>query len=147
MVRLLSGVIKGAVIGGALGYGAFSLGLGAWVGWLLYGLCGLAVGLLVGRPLWSHLADKKSTVWTAVLKGIVGFGVGVGLWALAAKAAGDPAVSFQGETHTLTAWQPIFGAAVGVVYGMWVELDDPPVKRQVISQPSRDASPPTRRKA
>jgi hypothetical protein len=144
MLRLVSGVIKGGVIGAGLGYGAYRLGLPGGIGWLLYGLVGLAVGLVVGRPLWSHLADKKSTVWTAILKGLVGFGVGVGLWALGAKAAGDPMITFQGETHALTAWQPIFGAAVGVVYGLWVELDDPPVKRIKQAKPEPQ---PAKRKA
>ncbi len=129
MLRLLLGIVKGGVIGGALGYAAMQLGLGAGFGWLVYGVVGAAVGFLVGRPFWSHLFDKKSTVWTAILKAMFGFGVGVGLWALGAKAAGDPQLAFAGETHALTQWQPIFGAAVGLLYGAWVEIDDPPAKR------------------
>jgi hypothetical protein len=129
MLRLVLGLLKGGVIGGALGYAAYSLGLGAGWGWLVYGAVGSLVGFFVGRPFWSHLFDKKSTVWTSILKAMFGFGVGVGLWALGAKVAGDPKLALAGETHSLTQWQPIFGAIVGVLYGAWVEVDDPPVKK------------------
>jgi hypothetical protein len=83
MVRLILGLLKGAIIGAALGLGAEQIGLeGGW-GYVVYGLVGFAVGLFVGRPIWSHLLDKNSTIWTSVLKGFFGFGVGVGLYALA----------------------------------------------------------------
>jgi hypothetical protein len=129
MLRLILGIIKGGVIGGALGYAAMQVGLGAGFGWVVYGVVGAAVGFMVGRPFWSHLIDKKSTIWTAILKAVFGFGVGVGLWALGAKVAGDPQLAFAGETHSLTTWWPVYGAAVGLLYGAWVEVDDPPVKR------------------
>ena len=129
MLRLILGIIKGGVIGGALGYAAEQLGLGAGWSWLVYGVVGAAVGIVVGRPIWSHLLDKKSTIWTSFLKAMFGFGVGVGLWALGAKALGNPQIAVAGQTHALTAWQPVFGAIVGVLYGAWVELDDPPPKR------------------
>jgi hypothetical protein len=129
MLRLLVGFIKGGVIGGALGYASEQLGLGAGWNWLIYGAIGAVVGFLVGRPFWSHLFDKKSTIWTSILKAIFGFGVGVGFWALGAKVAGDPKLAFAGQSHVLTAWHPIFGAAVGLLYGAWVEIDDPPGKR------------------
>ncbi len=126
MVRLILGLLKGAVIGAALGFGAEQIGLeGGW-GYVLYGLVGFAVGLFVGRPIWSHLLDKSSTVWTSVLKGVFGFGVGVGLYAIAHKAVGDPALALGGQTHNLTDWTYIFGGIVGAVYGAWVEVDDAP---------------------
>jgi hypothetical protein len=131
-MRLLLGLLKGAIIGGGLGYGAFALGLGgSWL-WLIYGAIGAMVGFWVGRPIWAHLTDKQSTIWTSVLKAVFGFGVGVGLWALGAKAAGDPVIDLQFLSTTprpLTAWQPVFGALVGALYGAWVEMDDPPGKR------------------
>jgi hypothetical protein len=126
MVRLLLGLIKGALIGGALGFGAQRLGLtGAW-GYVLYGVVGGAVGLLVGRPFWSHLVDSQSTIWTAMLKAIFGFGVGAGLYALARHVAPDPELALMGETHRLSDWPFLLGAAIGALYGAWVELDDPP---------------------
>jgi hypothetical protein len=129
MLRLLLGVLKGGVIGGALGYGLEQAGL-SWLavdaGWLVYGAVGFVVGFFVGRPFWSHLADKKSTVWTSVLKSLFGFGIGAGLWALVSKVAGNPAIA---TLPPLTHAVPVFAGAVGVVYGAWVELDDPPVKK------------------
>jgi hypothetical protein len=129
MVRLLLGLIKGALIGGGLGFLAFQLGLGGGWGYVIYGLVGFAVGLVVGRPIWSHLLDKSSTVWTSVLKGLFGFGVGAGLYALAAKALGDPILALAGESRPLTAWTYLFGGLVGALYGAWVELDDAPAPK------------------
>ena len=90
MVKLLVGLLKGAVIGGAVGYGAFALGdaTGFSNGWLTYGVVGMLVGLLVGRPLWSLIRDKSATTWVGVLKAAFGFGIGCGLYAIIAKAWG-----------------------------------------------------------
>ena len=87
MVKLLVGLLKGAVIGGAVGYGAVQLDNATGFGnaWLTFGLVGALVGLFVGKPLWSLLRDKNSTSWIAVIKGLFGFGVGCGLYALLAK--------------------------------------------------------------
>jgi hypothetical protein len=128
MVRLILGLLKGAVIGAALGFGAEQIGLeGGW-GYVVYGLVGFGVGLLVGRPFWSHLLDKNSTVWTSVLKGLFGFGVGVGLYAIAHKAVGDPMVNLAGVSKHFTDWTTLFGGVVGAIYGAWVEIDDAPPK-------------------
>jgi hypothetical protein len=129
MVRLLLGLVKGAVLGGGLGYGAWRLGMtGSW-GYVLYGCVGALVGFLVGRPIWSHLFDKQSTMWTSMLKAIFGFGVGVGIYALVRHVAPNPEIAFMGETHRLTDWTPLFGAGVGAIYGAWVEIDDPPGRK------------------
>lgn len=129
MVRLILGLLKGAVIGAALGFAAEQIGLeGGW-GYVVYGLVGFAVGLLVGRPIWSHLLDKGSTVWTSILKGLVGFGVGAGLYALAHKAGVDPLIRLAGQERHLTDWTYLFGGVVGAIYGAWIELDDAPAKK------------------
>src|SRR6187549_1156070 len=60
VLRLLIGLVKGAVVGGAVGYGAYYLGLGGAFHWITYGVIGALVGLLCGRPFWSHLLDKSS---------------------------------------------------------------------------------------
>jgi Na+/proline symporter len=117
-------MVKGLVIGGAIGYGAYALGLDGGWNWLTYGVVGAFVGLLVGKPLWSLIMDKNSTTVVGALKAIFGFGVCVGLYALVAKAWGGFQVSIAGETRWVWAWQPIMGAAVGAVYGGFVELDD-----------------------
>lgn len=129
MVRWFLGIGKGAVLGAAAGYGAWRLGIvGGW-GYLVYGAIGGIVGLLLGRPFWSHLSDPQSTVVTSVLKAIVGFGVGAGLYALFRHVAPDPELSLFGQTAQLTELGPVFGAGVGALYGAWVELDDPPPRR------------------
>ena len=123
-MKLLLGMVKGLVIGGAIGYGAFALGLtGGW-NWLTYGVVGIFVGLLVGRPLWSLIFDKNATTVVGILKAVFGFGVCVGLYAIVAKAWGGFPLTISGETHAVWDWQPIMGAAVGAVYGGFVELDD-----------------------
>lgn len=126
MLRLLLGLLKGGVIGGAVGYGAYALGLGGAFHWITYGVVGALVGLLVGRPVWSHLLDKGSTSWTAIIKGMFGFGVGVGLYALAAKVWGGFELSLMDETRLTHDWQFIMGGAIGALYGAFVEVDDAP---------------------
>jgi hypothetical protein len=126
VLRLLLGLIKGLVIGGAIGYGAYYLGLTGVFHWITYGLVGALVGLLVGRPVWSHLLDRSSTTWTAIIKGVFGFGVGAGLYALVAKAWGGFDLTLMNETRVLHDWQFVLGGAIGALYGAFVEVDDAP---------------------
>ena len=120
MVKLLIGILKGAVIGAAVGYGAHAANLG--VVWLACGLTGALVGLLVGRPIWSMIRDKNATTWISVIKASVGFGVGVGLWAIVAKAWSPAAVMVSG--YDILGWAPTLAGAIGAIYGGFVELDD-----------------------
>ncbi|MDB4959032.1 MAG: hypothetical protein JWO36_6601 [Myxococcales bacterium] len=124
MVKLLVGLLKGAVIGGGVGYGAYALQQSTDFSnaWLTYGLIGALVGLFVGRPLWSLIKDKNSTTWVAILKGAFGFGVGCGLYALVAKAISPSPLLISG--YDAFSWSPILGGAIGAVYGGFVELDD-----------------------
>ena len=123
MIKLLVGILKGAVIGAALGYGAFALGEATHFmnPWLTYGLIGALVGLFVGKPIWSLIRSKESTTWVAVLKSLFGFGIGCGIYALVAKVWGGD-IEILGE-HVLS-WPPTLGGAIGAVYGGFVELDD-----------------------
>jgi hypothetical protein len=126
VVKLLVGLLKGAAIGGAIGYGAFALGeaTGFFNAWLTMGLIGALVGLFVGKPLWALLKDKNQTNIIAVIKGVFGFGIGCGLYALIAKAwAPDPQLLVVGD-YPLLYWPPTLGAAIGGLYGGFVELDD-----------------------
>jgi hypothetical protein len=128
VVKLLLGLVKGLIIGAAVGYGAFQADLvGGW-NWVTYGIVGALVGLLVGRPIWRNLFDKDATLWVSVLKAAFGYGVGVGVYALVAKVWGGGSafgVSFLSDgSHRLQDWQPIFGGALGAIYGAFVELDD-----------------------
>ena len=126
MVKLLVGLLKGAVIGGAVGYGAFALWEATGFGnaWLTFGLIGALVGLLVGKPIWALLKDKNQTNIIAIIKAAFGFGVGCGLYALLAKAwAPDPDLLVVGDQQLLY-WPPTVGALIGGLYGGFVELDD-----------------------
>ena len=122
MVKLLVGLLKGAVIGGAVGYGAFALADATGFGspWLTFGVVGMLVGLLVGRPLWALIRDQSATTWVGVLKAAFGFGIGCGLYALVAKAW-HPSFMIAGKPFM---WEPILGGVIGAVYGGFVELDD-----------------------
>jgi hypothetical protein len=120
VVKLLVGLLKGAVIGAAIGYGAHAANLD--LVWLACGLTGALVGLLVGRPIWSLVKDKNATSWIGVIKAAFGFGVGVGLWALVAKAWSPSAVMVSG--YNVLGWAPTLAGAIGAVYGGFVEFDD-----------------------
>jgi hypothetical protein len=124
VVKLLVGFLKGAVIGGGIGYGAYALWQATDFGnaWLTFGLVGALVGLLVGKPIWSLLRDKDSTTVVALLKAAFGFGIGCGLYALLAKVWNPSEFNIGGQN--VFTWQPSVGGAIGAVYGAFVELDD-----------------------
>ena len=126
MVKLLVGILKGAVIGGAVGYGAYALSQSTDFAnpWLTYGVIGVLVGLFVGRPIWSLIKDKNATSVISMLKAAFGFGVGCGLYALITKAWNPSAIAINGYTANIFTWSPTLGAAIGAIYGGFVELDD-----------------------
>lgn len=146
MVKLLVGLLKGAAIGGAVGYGAFALAdrTGFGNAWLTYGLIGALVGLLVGKPLWALLRDKNQTNIIAIIKAVFGFGIGCALYALFARAwAPDPTLLVISDLEVLY-WPPTLGAAIGGVYGAFVELDDSIDDGASSRKPAARASSPSR---
>jgi hypothetical protein len=128
VIKLVVGILKGAVIGGAVGYGAYALASATGFGspWLTYGAIGALVGLIAGRPIWSLIRDKNATTWISILKAAFGFGVGCGLYALIAKAWNPAAVNVMigGASLNIFDWPVTVGGAIGAVYGGFVELDD-----------------------
>jgi len=127
LLKLLLGLLKGLIVGAAVGYGAFAAGLDGGFHWLTYGVIGALVGLVAGRPLWALITDKDGTTWVSVLKAIFGYGVGVGLYALVAKAWGGFRLdlSFLSATPRLVHdWQPVMGGAIGAFLGAFFEIDD-----------------------
>jgi hypothetical protein len=124
VIKLLVGILKGAVIGGALGYGAHALGDVPVLSnpWVLYGLIGAIVGLFVGKPIWALIKDPNSTTVIAILKSAFGFGIGCGLYAIIVKAWG-PTLEIS-TVPNVFAWPPTLGGLIGAVYGGFVELDD-----------------------
>jgi hypothetical protein len=127
VIKLLIGILKGSILGGLIGYGAFALGATGTLSWLTYGLVGALVGLVAGRPIWSLIADKNATSFASILKAVVGFGIGVGLYALARKFGSGVEFSLSflsSEARSLPDWPPIMGAAIGGLWGGIIELDD-----------------------
>lgn len=127
MVKLLLGLLKGVVLGGALGYGAYAAGLDGGLLWPVYGFVGALVGLVAGAPLWKLITDKNATSWVSVLKALFGFGVGCGLYALVAKVWGGFELTLdflEPKARLVQHWQPVFGAAVGGFLGAFFEIDD-----------------------
>jgi hypothetical protein len=92
--------------------------------WLTFALVGVMVGFLVGQPIWTHLRDRSSTIFTPILKAIVGGAIAVGMYAIVAKAWGGFDLSIADETRRIYDWQHIMGAAIGGLYGAFVEIDD-----------------------
>jgi hypothetical protein len=120
----LLGFVKGAVIGAAVGFAAYSLNLRGGMHWISYALVGALVGFLVGKPFWAHLRDRSSTIVTPILKAIVGGGIAIGMYAIVAKAWGGFDLTIADETRRIYDWQHIMGAAIGGIYGAFVEMDD-----------------------
>jgi len=141
--KLVVGILKGAIIGGALGYGAYALeDATIFVSpWVIYGAIGAIVGLFVGRPIWSLLRDKNATAWVSILKAVVGVAIGCGLNWLVSRVHPVLNIDLAGKTIDLFAWPVTLGGAIGAVYGGFVELDD------AIGEDKKDdrkpAAPPT----
>jgi hypothetical protein len=147
VIKLVVGILKGAVIGGAVGYGAYALASATGFGspWLTYGVIGAIVGVIAGRPIWSLIRDKNATTWVSILKAAFGFGVGCGLYALIAKAWNPAAIHvlIGDRSINIFEWPVTLGGAIGAVYGGFVELDDaigddkkpPPAREPSAKQP------------
>jgi hypothetical protein len=140
--KLVVGILKGAIIGGALGYGAYVLAdaTGVVSPWLTYGVIGALVGLVAGRPIWSLIRDQNATTWISILKSAFGFGVGCGLYALLNRVW-NPAALLVGGYDIFT-WPVTVGGAIGAVYGGFVELDDAIGDEKKPAQPSPAAKKP-----
>jgi len=125
MLRVVLGLLKGAVIGGALGFGALKLGVGGGAaGFLTYALIGGLVGMICGKPPW-----RQDTLWTSVIKGLVGVGVGIGLFWLGRKLLGGMHVSLPASLgappdRSIAELPILLGPLVGAIWGGIVEIDD-----------------------
>jgi hypothetical protein len=120
MLRVVIGLLKGALVGGAVGYGLLHLGwTSGFIAYLACAVVGAGVGLVAGRAPW-----RAETLWTPLVKLIVGAAVGVGLCAVGYKVLPDPSLHLAGvgafNLHSGAALAPI----VGVLYGIFVEVDD-----------------------
>ncbi len=124
MLRFLLGLIKGAAVGVAVGGAAYKLGIGG--GALAYVVCGLTAGLagiVCGKPLW-----RQETLWTPLLKGVVGFLVGLGLYWVARKALGGASLAMATDMgapdRPLVEIPFLVAPLIAMIYGIFVEVDD-----------------------
>jgi hypothetical protein len=125
MLRVVLGLLKVAVVGGALGFAALKLGVGGGAaGVLTYALIGGLVGMVCGKPPW-----RQDTFWTSAIKGLVGVGVGIGLFWLGRKLLGGMHVSLPASLgappdRSIAELPIILGPLVGAIWGAIVEADD-----------------------
>jgi hypothetical protein len=120
MLRVVLGFIKGALVGGAVGYGLLHLGwTSGLIAYLACAAVGAGVGLVAGKAPW-----RAETLWTPLVKLIVGAAVGVGLCAVGYRVLPDPTFTVGAlgalSLHSGVVLAPI----VGILYGVFVEVDD-----------------------
>jgi hypothetical protein len=127
MLRVLLGIVKGGIVGAAVGLAASRVGLGAGAtAWLVYGVVGFLVGLVCGKPPW-----RQETLWTSIVKGVIGLAVCMGLFWVAGKVIGGmqaPAMFLAPlgltDGQALVSVPALLGPLIGIVYGVFVEVDD-----------------------
>jgi hypothetical protein len=124
MGRLLLGLLKGGVVGAALGAGAFKLGIaGGILATVTYAVIGGLVGILCGKPPW-----RQDTVWTTTLKGIFGAVVGGAIFWGLGKILPGMHLAFTAKLgapdRPLIDLPLLIGPLVGAIWGAFVELDD-----------------------
>ena len=135
MLRVIVGLIKGAIVGGGVAFGLLKLGLstagGAWA-YLACALVGALVGVVAGRAPW-----KADTIWTPVLKMVVGAGVGAGLAALGLHFLPERTFHVNNLGDVGLASAPLLSVGVGLLYGLFVEVDDGGNKGEPEKKPTR----------
>ena len=124
MLRLVLGVLKGAIVGGAVGAGAWKLGVaGGALAFVACGVVGALVGVVCGKAIW-----RQETLFTPLLKGIFGFAVGLGLYYVARRLLGGThlavATGFGAPDRPFVEVPFLIGPLVGLLYGAFVEVDD-----------------------
>jgi hypothetical protein len=147
MLRVVLGLIKGGIIGAAVGFGAFRLGLaGGALGFIVYAAVGALVGVLGGRPPW-----RQETLWTSLIKGLFGLLVSMGLYWGARKLLGQTHLSFAtglgAPDQPLVDLPFLLAPIIGAIYGIFVEVDDAGGSTSAPSAgaPSGGSPPPARR--
>ncbi len=134
-MRVLLGLIKGGVLGAAVGFGAMKLGIGRGAsGYLVYGVVGFLVGIVCGKAIW-----RQETLITPVLKGFFGCLIGISLYWVANKVLGGVTVPLPSALGLpdgpLLDLPVLFAPIVGILYGVLVEVDDGERKGSAASTP------------
>ncbi len=125
MGRVILGLLKGGLIGAAIGAGAFKLGItSGFLAVVAYAVIGGVVGMLCGRPPW-----RQDTFWTTALKGIFGALIGGALFWGAGKLFGGTHLAFVAKlgapaNRPLVDIPLLLGPVIGALWGLFVEIDD-----------------------
>src|SRR6185312_15793501 len=118
MGRVILGLLKGGLIGAAIGAGAFKLGIaGGFLALVVYAVIGGVVGMLCGKPPW-----RQDTFWTSALKGIGGLVVGGLLYWGGSKLFGGlhialPAALGAAPDRSVAELPILLGPLVGALWG------------------------------
>jgi hypothetical protein len=144
MLRVVLGLLKGGLVGAGIGALAFKLGVTSGLpAFVAYGLVGGLVGIVAGRPPW-----RQETMWTSLLKGIFGFGIGLLLYWGAHKLLGGVPASFAAGLglgvpagKALVDVPFLLGPAIGALWGILVEIDDSAGSKPSGKAGSKAASP------
>ncbi len=125
MMRVIVGLVKGAVVGGLVAFGTLrltTLGLPTGlVALIAFAGVGALVGLVAGQPPW-----RAETLWTPALKVIIGVAICVGLGYLGLHFLPNPTFHIAQigigdvELHS----GPALALPLALVYGLFVEVDD-----------------------
>ncbi len=124
--RLGLGLLKGLLIGGAIGaalqYGLPSIftGVSGLLGFLIAMGAAGTTGVFAGKPPWHEGAWIEAS-----LKGLVGVGLGALAYWVASRW-GQLSIPFPGlqESASWTSLPVVFAPAIAGVYGSLVELDN-----------------------
>jgi hypothetical protein len=128
MGRVILGIIKGTLIGGAIGYAALRLGVTTGpLAYATYAALGFLVGLVCGKAVW-----RQETMWTPALKGLFGAAVCAGLYWGVSKFLGGALSGVKlelppqlGASDRPVLEVPLLVAPVlAIIYGVFVEIDD-----------------------
>src|SRR3954467_756986 len=119
MVRVILGLVKGLLVGGGVAYLLASHQLNStFYAYAACALVGALVGVIAGKPPW-----RAETIWTPVVKALVGGLVGSGLCFVGRKFLPDLTTTIAGVGLQLRG-ATVLATAVGVLYGIFVEVDD-----------------------
>jgi hypothetical protein len=140
MVRVLLGILKGGLVGAGLGYGAMKVGIhGGPLAFAVYAAVGFVVGLVCGKAIW-----RQETLWTPALKGLFGAAVCAGLYWGASKLLGSMTVPFTAQLgagdRPLAQVPLILAPAFGILYGIFVEVDDGGDAKAKAAAPTKPAA-------
>lgn len=124
--RLLFGLLKGLVIGGAIGaLMHFALGVplisAGVLSYLFFGGVAAVAGVAAGQPPWREGAWVGS-----ILKAIFGFAIGAGIYWVGQRFLNFPIGGLAGLPANATfAQAPLtFAPALAALFSMLIELDD-----------------------